>query len=222
MCAIYNNCALHVIEYCLGQLQEIVQFLMKPNVNSILNSIFIFILKYSTWLCWNILYFLLYLCVLIIITLKYSKWLCWNFRYFLFYFCVLIIITLKYSTWLCWNIQYFLLYLCLLIIITLKYSKWLCWDILYFLLYLCVLIIITLKYGKWNLQSSSGHRIYVETLIKWKEYKERLQKWFQRSETIATNNGSRICNSLALYKGGFEGNLLRCSNIWTDSTMLVQ
>ena len=58
--------------------------------------------------------------------------------------------------------------------------------------------------------------------IKWKEYKEKLQKWFQRSETITANNGSRIWNSLASYKGDLEGNLLRCSNIWTDSTMLVQ
>ena len=39
---------------------------------------------------------------------------------------------------------------------------------------------------------------------------------------MATNDGSRTRNSLASYKGYFEGNLLRCSNICTDSTMLVQ
>ena len=68
----------------------------------------------------------------------------------------------------------------------------------------------------WNMQSSSGHHIYVETLIKYKECKEKLQKWFQRYETIATNNGSRTWNSLASCTGEFEGNFLRCSNISTD------
>ena len=38
--------------------------------------------------------------------------------------------------------------------------------------------------------------------------------------TTISDLGSRIWNSLALCKGDFEGNLFRCSNIWTDSTMI--
>ena len=39
---------------------------------------------------------------------------------------------------------------------------------------------------------------------------------------MATNNGSKTRNSLASYKGDYEGNLLRCLNILLDSTMLAQ
>ena len=50
---------------------------------------------------------------------------------------------------------------------------------------------------------------------KMERVQRRAKKWIPRSETIATNNGSRTWNSLASFKGVFEGNLLRWSSIRT-------
>ena len=60
----------------------------------------------------------------------------------------------------------------------------------------------------WNMQSSSGHRIYVETLIKWKEYKERLQKWFPWSENHSYQQRLKDFKLISLVQKRLRGQLI--------------